>query len=116
MKKFLKHLFVTALSLGVTAHFVDGIHISSIPVLIISSFLLNIVITVIKPILTFFTLPFTILTFGLFLLVVNGMTLSITAFFMPGFHIDTFGSAVVGWIVLSLSNLVVGLFVDKDDK
>ncbi len=49
MKKFFKHLFVTALSLGVTAHFVEGIHISSIPILIVSSFLLNIVITVRVP-------------------------------------------------------------------
>ncbi len=115
MNKFLRRLISTILSLGLTSLLVPGIEIENFLVLVISSFMLNVVVTVIRPILKLLALPFTLLTFGLFLLVVNGITLSITAWFIPGFTIHSFGSAVIGWIVLSLSGMLVSVFIDKRD-
>lgn len=116
MNRFLRRLLITTLSLGVSAKLVAGIHIDSILTLVISAFMLNVVVTFIRPVITIFTLPFTVLTFGIFLLIVNGVTLAITAWFMPGFTIDSFGAAVVGWIVLSLTGMVASKFIDKKEK
>ncbi len=115
MNRFLRRLLITALSLGLTSKLVHGISIDSLLTLVLSSFVLNVVVTFIRPIITLLTLPFTLVTFGLFLLVVNGITLSITAWLMPGFTIDSLGSAVTGWIVLFLSGMVVSLFIDKKE-
>lgn len=116
MNRFLYRLTTTALSLGITAALVKGIHIDNFLTLVISALMLNIVVTFIRPIITVLTLPFTILTFGIFLLVVNGITLAITAWLMPGFTINTFMDAIIGWIVLFFSGMIISHFIDKNEK
>ena len=113
MNLFLQRLLTTAISLGVASALIKGIHIDSILTLFISSFMLNVVVAFIRPILTLLTLPITIFTFGIFLLVVNGITLGITAWLIPGFSIDGLGSAMLGWIVIFLSGLVVNYFIEE---
>lgn len=113
MVPFLQRLITTALSLGLASALVKGIHIDNLLTLVISSFMLNIVVAFIRPLITLITLPFTILTFGIFLLVVNGITLGITAWLMPGFSIDGLGAAIIGWIVIFLSGLFVNYFIEE---
>jgi putative membrane protein len=57
------------------------------------------------------TLPFTILTFGLFLLVVNALMLWLVAALVPGIRVQGFGSALLGSLVLTLLNLAVELLI-----
>lgn len=116
MNHFIIRLVSTALSLGLMQALVKGIHIDSLLTLFISAFILNVMVTFVRPVITFLTLPFTILTMGLFLLVVNGVTLALTALIMPGFTIDSFGSAIIGWIVLFFTSMFVNSFTDRDKK
>ena len=100
--EFLLIWLVTALSLLLTGWIVPGITITSVGAATIGAIILGLVNAIIKPVLILLTLPLTILTFGLFLLLVNAFTLSLVAYFTPGFRVDGFFPAIFGAIVLSL--------------
>ena len=72
----------------------------------IAALVLGLLNTLVKPLLFIITLPLTVVTLGLFLLVLNAIMLELTAWLVPGFHIDSFGWAIVGAIVLTLVSLV----------
>ena len=66
---------------------------------------------VIRPIILILTLPLTVLTLGLFILVVNGISLSLVAWVLPGFHIAGLGAAILGSIVVGLTGWFASAFV-----
>lgn len=74
--------------------------------LAIAALVLGLLNAIIRPILFVLTLPLTIVTLGLFLLVLNAVMLELTAWLVPGFDIDGFGWAIVGALVLALVSLV----------
>ena len=90
---FLIHCIVLAVALAVTANIVSGVTIDSWPSLVIAAVVLGVVNALVKPILTILTLPVTLLTLGLFYLVVNALCFSLAAWLSPGFHVASFGSA-----------------------
>ena len=92
----------TAISLWVTAYIVPGLAIASFTAAAVGAIILGLVNAIVKPLLILFTLPLTILTLGLFLLVVNAIALGLVGYFTPGFNVDGFFPAVFGSIVLSL--------------
>lgn len=102
MPQFLLTWLLTASSLLVTAYLVPGMHVDSIPAAAVAAIVLGLVNAVVKPILVIFTLPLTILTFGLFLLVINAISLGLVGYLTPGFDVNGFFPAVIGSIVLSL--------------
>jgi len=71
-----------------------------------AALVLGLLNTLVKPLLFIITLPLTVVTLGLFLLVLNAIMLELTAWLVPGFRIDSFGWAIVGAIVLTLVSLV----------
>ena len=100
---------VGAITLFVIAYFVPGFHIRNwvaalIAVLVIG--LLNATLGLLLKILTF---PLSILTLGLFLLVINAFVLILASRLVPGFHVDSFGSAFVGAVVLALVHMLLGV-------
>ena len=74
--------------------------------LAIAAAVLGLLNAIVRPVLWFVTLPITVLTLGLFLLVLNAIMLELTDFLVPGFEIDGFGWAIVGALVLSIISLV----------
>ena len=102
MPQFLLTWLATAISLWVTAYLVPGLAISGFTAAAVGAIVLGLVNAIVKPLLILFTLPLTILTLGLFLLVVNAIALSLVGYFTPGFDVDGFFPAVFGSIVLSL--------------
>jgi putative membrane protein len=70
---------------------------------------------VVRPIVIVLTLPFTILTLGLFLLVVNGAMLALVAGLLPGFHIDGFGKAILAALIVSVTSWIASL-IGPDPK
>ena len=100
--QFLVTWVVTAVSLLITAYIVPGLTIASVTAAAVAAIVLGLVNAIVKPILVLFTLPLTILTFGLFLLVVNAISLGLVGYFTPGFTVAGFFPAVIGSIVLSL--------------
>ena len=83
-------------------------------VLAIAAAVLGLLNALVRPVLWFITLPITVLTLGLFLLVLNAIMLELTDFLVPGFEIDGFGWAIVGALVLSLISLVTDRIGRRD--
>jgi len=92
----------------------DDFIIEGPAVALLAAFILSIMNGIIKPILVFFTLPITILSFGLFLFVINAITLKLTSMLISGFEIGTFLTALVASIIISILNfLIQNLIVDR---
>jgi putative membrane protein len=84
--------------------------------LAIAAAVLGLLNAVVRPILFLLTLPITVVTLGLFLLVLNAIMLELTAWLVPGFDIAGFGWAILGAVVLSLVTLVTDRIGKPDEK
>jgi putative membrane protein len=104
--KFIGKLLISALSIGFASYIVPGIHIDGLMTLLIAAFLFGILNAVIRPILVILTLPITIVTLGLFLLIVNALILAMVAWILPGFSISSFGSAIIGWLITAITSWI----------
>lgn len=93
-------------ALFVVVSVVPHFHYRSIVTLLVAAAVLGLLNTIVKPILFVLTLPLTVVTIGLFLLILNGIMLELTSFLVPGFVIDSFGWAVAGAVVLTLVSLI----------
>ena len=111
MKGFCFRLVITALGLWAAATIVPGVQIDGWGRLIVAALLLGIVNAVIRPIILILTLPLTVLTLGLFILVVNGISLALVAWLMPGFSLSGLGAAILASIVVGLTSWVASAFV-----
>ena len=96
---------LNTVALFIVAYLVPGFHYRDLVTLAIAALVLGLLNAIIKPILFVLTLPLTIVTLGLFLLVLNAIMLEITAWFVPGFRIDSFAAALVGAVVLAIVSL-----------
>ena len=111
MKGFLFRLVITGLGLWAAETIVPGVRIDGWGNLVVAALLLGIVNAVIRPIILILTLPLTILTLGLFILVVNGISLSLVAWLMPSFSLSGLGAAILGSIVVGLTSWLASAFV-----
>src|SRR6266849_9763501 len=111
MKGFFFRLVITGLGLWVAETIVPGVRIDGWGNLVVAALLLGIVNAVIRPIILILTLPLTVLTLGLFILVVNGISLALVAWLVPGFHIAGLWSATVGAIIVGLTSWAASAFV-----
>lgn len=104
---FFAHLIVSAALLLVVANAVRGFRISGALAAMLAALVLGLVNAFVRPIAIVLTLPLTFVTFGLFLLIVNGLMLKLVAALVPGFRIDGFTPAIWGSIILTLLNLLI---------
>lgn len=111
MRGFLFRLVITALGLWAAATIIPGMTISGWGALAVSALLLGIVNAVIRPVLLILTLPLTVLTLGLFILVVNGISLAIVAALVPGFELAGLWSATLGAGVVGITSWFASTFV-----
>jgi putative membrane protein len=111
MIAFLVHLLVTAALLLLVANLVRGVHVEGWGAAFLGALVLGLVNALVRPIMVVLTLPLTILTFGLFLLVVNAMMLWLVAALVPGIRVQGFGPALLGSLLLTLLNLAVASWV-----
>lgn len=107
----LLHWILASLALMMTAQIVPGFKVDNFIAALLASVIIGFVNIFIWPILTILTLPLTILSFGLFLLIVNGIALKISAAMTPGFSIDGFFPAIIGSIVLTVVGWLVRFVV-----
>ncbi len=108
---FILHTIALAIALVLTTRIVGGVHVETGWPLAIAATVLGLVNAFVRPVLTLLTFPITFLTLGLFYLVVNGVCFALAAWLTPGFRIDSFGSAVLGALVLGVISWVIGLVV-----
>jgi putative membrane protein len=111
---FLARLLLNGLALVVAAYLVPGITLTGPVPAAVAALLLGLVNAVIRPVLIVLTLPFTILTLGLFIFVVNALCLALTAALVPGFGISGFGAAFIGALIVSVVSWAVNLARGND--
>jgi putative membrane protein len=104
---FLAHIVVTAVLIYVLGQLIDGIRVRGAGPALIGALVLGLANAIVRPILVLLTLPATILTLGLFLLVINALMLMIAAAVVPGFEVRGFRSALWGAVLLAVMNFVV---------
>ncbi len=111
MKGFFFRLVITGLGLWVAETIVPGVRIDGWGNLVVAALLLGIVNAVIRPIILILTLPLTVLTLGLFILVVNGISVALVAWLMPGFALAGLWAAILTSIVVGLTSWFASAFV-----
>ena len=110
MLSFFAHLILTAGLLLLMAHLVRGVQVEGWGAAIIGALVLGFVNAVVRPLMVFLTLPLTVLSLGLFLLVINALMLWLVAALVPGIRVHGFWPALIGSLVLTLLNLIVDIF------
>lgn len=119
--KVLLRLLVNAAALWVAVRFVSGISFDGNPVLLLAvALVFGVINTIVKPLVTLFSLPAVLFTLGLFLLVINALMLWFTGWLSTrlglGFHVDGFGAAFLGAIVVSLVAWALSTFIGEPRK
>ncbi len=107
---------VVALGLWVAAHIVPGVTYLSWKSLLAAALILGIVNAIVRPILIVLTLPITIVTLGLFLLVINGLMIKLVTVFLHGFIVHGLIAAILCAVVVSLTSWVMSWFVGSDGR
>ena len=116
MLRFILQAVVTALGLWLAAYLVPGVEFLSTGSLIAAAVLLGLVNAIVRPVLVFVTFPLTVITFGLFLLVVNAATIGLVAMMLGGFNITGFWPGIGAAVVTGLVSWIAGWFIgDKRD-
>ena len=108
---FLLHWAITAFALWVASHLFKGLRFDGAGALWVAALLLGLANAVVRPLLVLLTLPLTLITFGLFLLVINALVLMLVARLVRGFHLDGFWTAFSAGLFMSLLSLVLGAFI-----
>lgn len=112
--KLLLRLLVTAGLVLLIANFLSGVHVASFTTAIIVAFVLGLLNLFIKPILVILTLPVTIITLGLFLLVINAIIILLCTNIVGGFAVDSFWTALLFSIILSILQSITYKVVGDD--
>lgn len=113
--KILIHWFISAVSVWLVSQIVPGFIVASLGSALIAAVVIGLVNATLGLVLKIVTFPLTVMTLGLFWLVINGMMLLVAAQFVPGFAIVGFPAAFMGAIVLSLVNMVLRALFLKED-
>ena len=116
MKTSILHWIVSALVLMLVANIVDGFVIENYLFALLAAVVLGIVNAVIRPIMVVLTLPLTIISFGLFLFIVNAFMLKLAAVLVPGVEIFGFGPAILAALILAVLNILVFALVPEPAK
>jgi len=111
MLGFVLRLLIGALGLWLASELVPGIAVHGAWTLLGAALLLGIVNAVVRPLLVILTLPITVLTLGLFLLVINAATLGLVAWMLDNFTIAGFWPALLGAIVVSVTGWLASYFI-----
>lgn len=101
MGGFLIRMLITAIGLWIAEAIVPGMEIRSLEALLTTAFLVGVVNAVVRPVIILVTIPLTVLSLGIFLLVINAAILWFVAWLLPGFVLSGFFSAVVGSFIVS---------------
>ena len=115
MRSFVFRWLTTTIAVMVAASVLHGIRYDSVGSLIGAALLLGILNAFVRPVLLILSAPLILLTLGFFILVVNGLLLWFVPNIVPGFHVDNFGSAFWGAIVIGLVSWMLSAFFRGSD-
>jgi putative membrane protein len=113
MMGFLLRAVIAAAGLWLATQWVPGVHVDTVPTLLLAGLLLGVVNAIVRPIAFILTLPVTILTLGLFLFVLNALMVWLVAWMLPGFHVTGFKAALLTAIIVWIVGWIGSWFIGK---
>ena len=116
MLRFIVQFLVTCLALWLAAQVVPGVAFSDTITLVLAAVLLGIANAIVRPILTVLTFPLTLITFGLFLLVVNAAVIGLVAVLLGGFVVDGLWAGIGAAIVTGVVSWIAGWFIGGEAR
>ena len=116
MTGFVLRTCATGIGLWVAAALVPGITIEGLGTLVLAALIMGLINGLIRPAVIFFTLPITIVTFGLFLLVINAALFGLTAALLEGFEVAGFFAALFGWMIVSLVSALASWYIGPQGR
>lgn len=109
-------LVVNALAILAAAYIIPGIEVAGGLALLAAALVLGLVNAVVRPILLFLTFPFTLVTLGLFIFLLNAFCLWLTSWLVKGFEVHGFWAAVLGAMIVSIVSWLVNVFLSDRGK
>ena len=116
LAKFVVRAIFAALGLWVASVIVPGVDVNTTATLIIAAVLLGVVNAFVRPVVVILTFPITLITLGLFLLVVNAMMIGLVAWFLPGFSVRGLVAGILAAIVTGVASWIGGMVLRDDRK
>ena len=116
MPGFLIRMFVSAAGLALAGFLVPGIKLEGTGTLLAAALLLGIVNAVLRPLVIFFTIPLTLATLGLFLLVINAGMFAFVAWLLSGFSVSGFLSALAGSLIVSFTSWLASWYIGPNGR
>jgi len=107
---------VSAIALYLTSRIVRGIVVDGLASLLLAAAMIGVINAFVRPVVLLLTLPLSVVTLGLFVLVVNAAMLALASAFVPGFEVRGFGSALVGWLLLSFFTFLINVLIGEHGR
>lgn len=114
--RLLINWILSALAVWVVSRLISGFHVANVGSALIAALVIGLVNATLGLVVKIITFPLTILTLGIFWLVINALMLEMAAAVVPGFRVDSFASAFWGAIILSLVNMFLRWLVGTGKK
>ena len=113
---FIPKLLITSIAILIAGYLLPGIHVSTFWTALLVALVLSFLNVFLKPLMVIFTIPFTVMTFGLFLLVINALIIMIAGSWVTGFKVDGFWWAMLFSIILSVISSLLESLVKHDES
>jgi putative membrane protein len=115
MRHFVFRWIITTVAVMIAPVFIRGIHYDTTPALIGAALLLGILNAFVRPVLLILSAPLILLTLGFFILIINALMLRLVPSMVIGFHVDSFGSAFWGALLISIISWILSAFFRGSD-
>jgi putative membrane protein len=115
LTKLLVRVIFGALGLWIAKEVVPGISVADVTALFLAALLLGVVNAIVRPIVVILTFPLTIVTLGLFLLIVNAAMIGLVSIIVPGFHVHGLVAGVLAAVVTGVTSWIGGMIL-RDDR
>ncbi|MGZ3495924.1 MAG: phage holin family protein [Vulcanimicrobiaceae bacterium] len=109
-------LIINAIAFFLIAMYVPGFHVASFGSALIAAIIFGLVNAIIRPLVLLITLPLTVVTLGLFIIIVNALMFWFTAWLAPGVKVDGFGPALIGAIIMMIVSFIVSYVFKATDQ
>jgi putative membrane protein len=116
MRGIVVRTLIIAAGIGVASWLIPGITVAGPGTLILAAIVMGLVNAFVRPLIVLLTLPLTILTLGLFLLVINAALFGLVAYMLDGFVVAGAMSAMLGWLVVVFVSWVAGWFIGPSGR
>lgn len=113
---FIPKLLLTSVAILIAGYLLPGIHVTTFWTALLVALVISFLNVFLKPVMVILTIPFTVITFGLFLLVINAIIIMIASSWVNGFMVDSFWWAMLFSIILSFISSLLEKLVKHDES